>query len=57
MNPCRIMVGKLKGRRPLVRSICRLVNNIKMDHREIGCDGIIWTELIWLRIGASGGLL
>jgi hypothetical protein len=36
----------------------RWVNNIKIDlgerERE---DGVIWTGLIWLRIGISGGLL
>jgi hypothetical protein len=31
-----------------------LKDNIKMDFRE---DGVAWTELIWLRIGTSGGLL
>jgi hypothetical protein len=36
------------------------VDNIKMDLREIGLDGMdwmIWIGLIWLRIGTSGGLL
>jgi hypothetical protein len=31
------------------------VDNIKMDLREIGWDGMV--GLIWLRIGTSGGLL
>jgi hypothetical protein len=29
----------------------------KMDLREIGWDGMVWIEFIWLRIGTSGGLL
>jgi hypothetical protein len=33
------------------------VENIKMYLREIGWDGVVWIELIWLRIVASGGLL
>jgi hypothetical protein len=33
------------------------VDNIKMDHREIGWDGMVWIGLIWLRIGTSGELL
>jgi hypothetical protein len=33
----------------------RWMNNIKMDLREIGWDGMDWTD--WLRIGTSGGLL
>jgi hypothetical protein len=51
----RILVGKPEGKRPLGRPRLRLVNNIKMDLRKIGCDGRI--GLIWLRIGTSGGLL
>jgi hypothetical protein len=42
-NSYRILVGKPRH---------RLVDNIKMDLREIG-----WEGLIWLRIGTSGGLL
>jgi hypothetical protein len=36
----RILVGKRKGRRPLWRPRCRWVNNIKIDLREIGWDGM-----------------
>jgi hypothetical protein len=32
----------------------RWVDNIKMDLREIGRDGVDWIGLIWLRIGTSG---
>jgi hypothetical protein len=36
----------------------RWVDNIEMDIREIGWDGMVWwIGLIWIRIGASGGLL
>jgi hypothetical protein len=31
-------------------------NNIKMDLRERE-DEVVWTGLMWLRIGTSGGLL
>jgi hypothetical protein len=31
------------------------VDNMKMDLREIGWDGVYWID--WLRIGASGGLM
>jgi hypothetical protein len=44
-NAYRILVGKPEGRRPLGRSRCRRVDNIKMDLREIGWDGIDWTDL------------
>jgi hypothetical protein len=30
-------------------------DNIKMDLQEV--DGRSWTGLIWLRVGAGGGLL
>jgi hypothetical protein len=32
-------------------------DNIKMDLREIGWDGVVWIGLIWLIIRTSGGLL
>jgi hypothetical protein len=53
-NACRILVGKPEGKRPLRRPRRRRVNNIKMDLRYFG---MVWIGLIWLRIGASGGLL
>jgi hypothetical protein len=34
-NAYRILVGNPEGRRPLGRSRCRWVDNIKMDLREI----------------------
>jgi hypothetical protein len=34
-NACRILVGKIKGKRQLRRPRCRWVDNIKMDLREI----------------------
>jgi hypothetical protein len=55
MNAYRILVGKPEGKRPLERPRRRWVDNIKMDLREIGWDGM--DRLIWLRIGTSGGLL
>jgi hypothetical protein len=47
-------VGKPEGKRPLGRQ-SRRVDNIKMDLREIGWDGM--NGSIWLWIGTSGGLL
>jgi hypothetical protein len=35
-NPYRILMGKPGEKRPLGRPRPRWVNNIKMDHREIG---------------------
>jgi hypothetical protein len=40
MNAYRILVGKPEGKRPLGRPRRRLVDNIKMDLREIGWDGM-----------------
>jgi hypothetical protein len=44
-NAYRILVGKPEGKRPLGRPRRRWVDNIQMDHREIGCDGMGWTDL------------
>jgi hypothetical protein len=40
-----ILVGKPEGNRPLGRPRHRWVDNMKMDLREIGWDGIDWIEL------------
>jgi hypothetical protein len=44
-NGYRILVKKPEGKRPLGRPICRWVDNIKMDLREIGCGGVDWIDL------------
>jgi hypothetical protein len=44
-NAYRILVGKPEGKRPLGRSGRRLMDNIKMDLREIGWGGIHWIAL------------
>jgi hypothetical protein len=44
-NAYRILVGKPEGKRPLGRRRRMWVDNIKMDLREIGWDGIDWIEL------------
>jgi hypothetical protein len=49
-NAYRILVGKPEGKRPLGRPRRRRVDNIKMDFREMGWGGVVWTGLIWLRI-------
>jgi hypothetical protein len=36
----RILVGKPEGKRPLGRSRRRWVDNIKMDLRDMGWDGV-----------------
>jgi hypothetical protein len=41
----RILVGKPEAKRPLARPICRWVDNIKIDLREIGWDGVDWIDL------------
>jgi hypothetical protein len=38
-------VGKPEGKRPLGRPRRRWADNIKMDLRAIGWDGMIWIEL------------
>jgi hypothetical protein len=41
----RILVERPEGKRPLGRPRRRWVDNIKMDLREIGWDGMDWIEL------------
>jgi hypothetical protein len=40
-----VLVGKPEGKRPLRRPRRRRVDNIKMDLREIGWDGMDWVDL------------
>jgi hypothetical protein len=47
-NAYMILVGNPEGKRR------RWEDNIKVDLRW---DGVVWTGLIWLSIGTSGGLL
>jgi hypothetical protein len=44
-NAYRRLVGKLEGKRPLGRPRRRWVDNIKIDYREIGWDGMGWIDL------------
>jgi hypothetical protein len=37
---CTILVGNPEGKRPLGRPRRKWVDNIKMDRREIGWDGV-----------------
>jgi hypothetical protein len=39
-NACRLSVRKPEGRRPLRRPTHRWVDNIKMDHGELGFGGM-----------------
>jgi hypothetical protein len=39
-NACKILVGKAEGKTPLGRPRRRWLDNIKMDLREIGWDGM-----------------
>jgi hypothetical protein len=44
-NAYRLLVGKPEGRGPLERPRRRWVDNIKIDLREIGWDGMDWIDL------------
>jgi hypothetical protein len=44
-NAYRIMVGKQEVKRPLGRPRNRWVDNIKIDVRETGWDGMDWIDL------------
>jgi hypothetical protein len=49
MNAYGILVGKLEGKRPLGRPRHRWVDNIKIDLREIGWNGVDWIDLAQAR--------
>jgi hypothetical protein len=38
------LLGKPEGKRPLQRPRRRWEDNIKIDLREIGCDGMDWID-------------
>jgi hypothetical protein len=44
-NAYGVLVGKPEGKRPLGRPRHRLEDNIRMDLREIGLDGMDWIDL------------
>jgi hypothetical protein len=44
-NTYRILVGKPEGKRPLGRPRHRWVDNITMDLREIGWNGMDWIDV------------
>jgi hypothetical protein len=54
-NAYRLLAGKSEGKKPLGKPRRRWMENIKMDLRK--WDRVVWTGLIWLRIGTSGELL
>jgi hypothetical protein len=44
-NAYRMLVGKTAGKRPLGRPRRTWVDNIKINLREIGLDGVDWSDL------------
>jgi hypothetical protein len=44
-NGYRILAGKPGGKRPPGRPRRRWVDNIKMDLRELGWDGLDWIDM------------
>jgi hypothetical protein len=48
-NADRILLRKPEGKRPLGRPRRRWVDNIKMDLREIGLDGVDWMDMAQYR--------
>jgi hypothetical protein len=44
-NAYRILIGKPEGKRPIGRPRRRWVDNIKIDLREIGWNGMDWMNL------------
>jgi hypothetical protein len=44
-NFYRVLIGRPKGKRPLGRPRRRWEDNIKIDLRDIGIDGVNWIRL------------
>jgi hypothetical protein len=44
-NTYRILMGKPESKRPLGRLRHRWVDNVEIDLREIGRDGMVWIDL------------
>jgi hypothetical protein len=60
-NAYRILLGKPEGKRPLGRPRRRWVDNINMDLREIGWDGVDWMDIAqdrdqWRALVNSGSI-
>jgi hypothetical protein len=45
-----VLVGRPECKRPLGRHRCRWEDNIKLDLREIGVDGVNWIQLAQDRV-------
>jgi hypothetical protein len=43
-DACRVLVGKLEEKRSLGRPRRKWVDNIKVDLREIGWEGMDWID-------------
>jgi hypothetical protein len=54
-NVHRLLMRKLEGKIPLGRPRRRWVDSIRMILER--WDGVMWTGLVWLRIGTGGELL
>jgi hypothetical protein len=54
-NAYKLLVGKPEGRKSLGRPRRRWVDNIRMDPGEV--SWVMWTGLVWLRIGTGAELL
>jgi hypothetical protein len=54
-NACRLLAGKPEGKRPLGRPRRKWVDYNRMNLER--WDGVMWTGLVWLRIGTGGELL
>jgi hypothetical protein len=44
-NAYRLLVGKSYRKKPLGRHRRRWEDNIRMDHKEIGCERVDWLHL------------
>jgi hypothetical protein len=52
---CRVLAGKLEGKRPLGKPKRKWEDNIEMYLQKVGW--VTWIDFIWLRIWTGGGFL
>jgi hypothetical protein len=52
-EPVRLLVVKPEGKRPLGRPRCGSVDNIRMDHGEVGWGGLNWSGPGYVQVQSS----
>jgi hypothetical protein len=54
-NTYKFLIGRLEGKRPLVRTRCGWEDNNEVDLKQIGCEVVDWLHLAQDRTSWGGG--